>query len=151
MSDRAHAVAGYSITQDRTSLDVATIHDYLSNRSYWAQGRTLEAVRLSIENSLCYGVLSPEGRQVGFARVVTDMATFAWICDVFVLESEQGKGLGKWLVRTVVGDLESKGVRRLMLATKDAHELYRRHGGFEVLKQPERLMEKTAHTAFPSH
>jgi GNAT superfamily N-acetyltransferase len=115
------------------------IHEYLSERSYWALGRPLEIVRRSIENSLCFGVYEGD-RQVGFARVVTDYATFAWLCDVFVLESYRGQGLGKWLIETVAVHPALQSLRLFLLATSDAHELYQRYGGFEVLTHPEKWM-----------
>ena len=98
--------------------------------SYWAQGRSFEAVQKSVEHSLCFGVYAGR-QQVGFARVVTDYATFAWLCDVFILESHRGKGLGKRLIECVVAHPELQSVR-FMLATRDAHELYRRYGGLEL-------------------
>src|SRR5207244_2731083 len=100
------------------------IHDYLANQSYWAADRPLDVVRRSIENSLCFG-LYESGRQIGFTRVVTDRATFAWLCDVFVLPPHRGRGLSKWLLECVVGHPDLQGVRRLLLATRDAHDLYR--------------------------
>lgn len=132
-------VGNYSISTDRSKLDLAVVHDYLSNHSYWAQGRSLETVRRSIENSLCFGVFLGD-QQVGFARVVTDYATFAWLCDVFILDSHRGKGLGKQLIQCVVEHplLEELGI--FILATGDAHELYRRYGGFDGLQAPEKWM-----------
>jgi GNAT superfamily N-acetyltransferase len=131
----------FTLSTDKSKLNIPLIHDYLSLRSYWAQGRPLEVVRRSIEHSLCFGVYG-EGEQVGFARVVTDYATFAWLCDVFVLETARRRGLGKWLIASVIAHPDLQGLRRFMLATRDAHELYRRYGGFEVLRAPERWMEK---------
>jgi GNAT superfamily N-acetyltransferase len=131
--------AGYTISSDKSRLDVALIHDYLSRRSYWAEGRPLEVVRRSIEHSLCFGVYGPDG-QVGFARVVTDCATFAWLADVFILEEHRGRGLGKWLIETAVAHPDLQGLKLFLLATRDAHELYRRYGGFEALPKPERWM-----------
>jgi GNAT superfamily N-acetyltransferase len=130
---------GYTISADRAKLDIAAIHEYLSQRSYWAQGRTLEVVQRAIENSLCFGVYEGAS-QAGFARVVTDYATFAWLCDVFILEQHRGRGLGKWLVESVVNHPALAGIRRIYLATFDAHELYRRYGGFETLPGPEYWM-----------
>lgn len=98
-------------------------------------------MRRSIAHSLCFGVYG-EGEQVGFARVVTDYATFAWLCDVFVLETARRRGLGKWLIASVIAHPDLQGLRRFTLATRDAHELYRRYGGFEALRAPERWMEK---------
>jgi GNAT superfamily N-acetyltransferase len=131
----------YLISTNKSKLDVNLIYDYLNNTAYWAKGRSLEVVRKTIENSLCFGVYRG-GQQVGFARVITDYATFAWLCDVFILDSEQSKGLGKWLVSSIMEHPELHGVRRMMLATRDAHELYRRYGGFTPLKQPKWIMER---------
>lgn len=133
---------GYLISTDKSRLDVEAVHGYLSRRSYWAAGRTRETVQRSIEGSLCLGLYDPERRLAGFARVITDFATFGWICDVFVLDAHKGKGLGKWLVEVLVGLPELQGVRRLQLATRDAHELYRRYGGFTPLSSPEMWMER---------
>jgi GNAT superfamily N-acetyltransferase len=98
-------------------------------------------VRRSIENSLAFGVYKSAGPQIGFARIVTDYATFAWLADVFIIEEERGQGLGHWLIETILSHAELMGLRRWLLATKDAHELYRRFG-FNVLKRPERFMER---------
>lgn len=130
----------HTISTERSRLDIELIHRYLSTESYWASGRSLEVVKRSIENSLPFGIYK-DGRQVGFARVVTDYATFAWLADVFVLEEERGRGLGKWLVEVIISHPDLQGFRRWVLATKDAHELYRRFG-FDALKRPERFMER---------
>jgi GNAT superfamily N-acetyltransferase len=130
----------YSISTDRARLDVALIHRYLSTSTYWAQGRPLEVVERSLENSLAFGIYEGAA-QVGFARVITDYATFAWLADVFVLEAHRGRGLGKWLMEVVVSHPRLQGFRRWLLATKDAHELYRPLG-FDELKRPERFMER---------
>ena len=131
----------FTISTDREKLDINFIYDFLSHRSYWAQGRARAVVEKSIENSLCFGVFSGD-QQVGFARLVTDFATFAWLCDVFIAESHRGLGLGKWLIETIVGQPEFTNIRRIMLATRDAHELYRRYGCFESLQSPERWMTR---------
>jgi len=133
---------GYVISTDRERLNPHLIHDYLSNRSYWAQGRPLAAVLKSIQHSLCFGVYQG-AEQVGFARVVTDYATFAWLCDLFILESHRGQSLGKWLVECVVAHPELQTLRLFILATRDAHELYRRYGGFETLQEPQRWMVRS--------
>jgi len=133
----------FTISTDKTRLNIALIHEYLSQRSYWARGRTLEVVQKSIEQSLCFGLYRGD-EQVGFARVVTDGATFAWLCDVFILEIARGRGLGKRLVRAVIEYPELQRLPRFLLATKDAHELYRRSGGFTNLQRPERWMERLA-------
>jgi GNAT superfamily N-acetyltransferase len=131
----------YSITTDKSALDVALVHRTLSRETYWAQGRSLPEVRTSIEHSLCFGLFHRE-QQVGFARAVTDRATFAWICDVFVLEPHRGRGLGKWLIETVMAHPHVAAAGRALLATRDAHDLYRRYGGFAPLAHPERWMER---------
>lgn len=130
---------GYTISTDQAKLNIALIHAYLSERSYWAQGRPLETVQRAIENSLCFGVFAGAA-QVGFARVVTDYATFGWLCDVFILEAQRGEGLAKWLVETVVAYPAVAGLKQMILATRDAQELYRNYGGFRALEQPEKWM-----------
>jgi len=132
---------GYLVSTDKSKLDVDVIHEYLAQSSYWAQDRPLDVVERSIEGSLCFGVYDGE-RQVGFARVVTDHATFAWLCDVFVLESHRGRGLGKWLIECVVAHPDLQGMLLVLLATRDAHELYRRYGGFDNLRNTERWMAR---------
>lgn len=131
----------FTLSTDKARLDVPLIHAYLSQRSYWAQGRPLETVRRSIDHSLCFGVYRAE-EQLSFARVVTDYATFGWLCDVFTLESERGQGLGQWLVESIVAHPQLHGLRRLILATQDAHELYRNHRAFETLRAPATWMER---------
>jgi GNAT superfamily N-acetyltransferase len=132
---------GYLISTEKSRLNLDYIHRFLSETSYWASGRTKEVVLTSVQHSLCFGVYSGD-EQVGFARVVSDYATFAWLCDVFIHPSQRGKGLGKWLVESVIAHPALQTVRRVLLATWDAHELYRRYGGFTPLKFPERWMER---------
>lgn len=130
---------GFVITDERAVLDDELIHQFLSTEAYWAKGIPKEIVRRSLNHSLCFGLF--EGaRQIGFGRVVTDRATFAYLADVFVLAEYRGQGLGQWLVECVVSHPDLQGLRRWMLATADAHKLYCRYG-FE-LSQPGRLMEK---------
>ncbi len=131
----------FTVSADQAKLDIGVIHRYLAQESYWGQGRPLEVIQRSIAHSLCFGVYAGD-QQVGFARVVTDYATFAWLCDVFVLESHRGLGLGKWLVECIVNYPSLQGLRRMMLATRDAHGLYHDYGGFEQLSAPERWMER---------
>jgi GNAT superfamily N-acetyltransferase len=131
----------YSISTEKSQLDVPFIHKFLSEECYWALGRPYAVVVHSIENSLCFGAYLG-GRQAGFARVVTDYATFAWLDDVFVIPAERGKGISKALVQAVVNHPDLSGLRRMMLATRDAHDLYRNYGGFEVVKTPQRWMER---------
>ncbi|MGO4881168.1 MAG: GNAT family N-acetyltransferase [Bryobacteraceae bacterium] len=130
----------YSISTDPARLDIALIHEYLSGSAYWAIGRPLDVVRRSIENSLSFGVYKGN-LQIGFARVVTDYATFAWLADVFVLPEFRGQGLGKWLIEVVGGHPRLQGLRRWILATKDAHGLYAQYG-FTPMSAPERFMER---------
>jgi GNAT superfamily N-acetyltransferase len=130
----------YTISTDRKRLNASLIHNFLSNRAYWARGRSLEVVKRAIEHSLNFGVYK-DGEQIGFARVVTDYATFAWLADVFILDEYRGRGLSKWLIEVIVSHQQLQGFRRWVLATKDAHELYRRFG-FAELKEPARWMER---------
>jgi GNAT superfamily N-acetyltransferase len=130
----------YLISTDRARLDYDVIHGYISGQSYWAKGRSIETIRRSVEHSLPFGIYKGE-RQVGFARVVTDYATFAWIADVFVLEEFRGRGLSKWLMEVILAHPELQGFRRWVLATKDAQGLYRQFGFTELLR-PERWMER---------
>ena len=128
----------YLISTDAPRLDLGAIHDFLST-SYWAAGVPEDVVKRSVENSLVFGVYRGK-EQVGFARVVTDYATFAYLADVFVLEAHRGRGLGKWLIEVVLSHPDLRGLRRWMLATGDAHELYRKYG-FAELARAEIFME----------
>lgn len=130
----------YLISTDRSRLDLDLVHTFLSKRSYWAQGRTIDVIERSIENSLAFGVFEND-QQIGFARIVTDYATFAWVADVFIVETKRGLGLSKWLMEVILSHPDLQGFRRWVLATKDAHDLYRRFG-FHDLKRPERWMER---------
>jgi len=129
----------FSICTDRGKLNIDFMHDYLCNQSYWAQGRPRAVVEKSIQNSLCFGVFDGE-QQIGFAHMVTDSITFAWLCDVFISESHQGQGLGKWLIESVVSHLEMIEVKYSVLATSDAHELYRKSGDFEAPRAIDKWM-----------
>ena len=130
----------YTISDDRARLDIKVIQKFLSSESYWATGRSVERIQRSVDNSLSFGLYRGD-EQIGFARVVTDYATFAWLADVFVLEESRGRGLAKWLVEVIISHPQLQGFRRWVLATKDAHELYRRYG-FRELHRPERWMER---------
>lgn len=132
--------AGFVITTDKQRLDIAFIYDFLSQQSYWARNRSRELVERSIDNSLNFGVFKGD-EQVGFARVVTDFATFAWLADVFVVEEYRGRGLGIWLIEVITSHPRLQNFRRWLLATRDAHELYRRFG-FNEVAEPERWMER---------
>ena len=130
----------YVISTDRQRLDLEFIHNFLSTNAYWAIGRSKDTVTRSIENSLNFGLFNSD-KQIGFARVVTDYATFAWLADVFVVPEHRGAGLGKWLVETITSVKELQGLRRWLLATRDAHDLYRQFG-FNNLAEPDRWMEQ---------
>jgi GNAT superfamily N-acetyltransferase len=136
---RAHqSLADYEISTDTHRLNVEVIHQFLAT-SYWSPGIPRIIVERAIQNSLCFGVHHPTG-QVGFARVVTDKATFALLADVFILPEHRGKGLSKWLMRCVVGHPDLQGLRRFLLMTSDAHGLYRQFG-FEEIGNAWRFME----------
>jgi len=129
----------YSISTDKDKLQLPVIHHYLSVESYWAKHIPLEIVKQSIENSLCFGLYF-KGEQIGFARVVTDYATFGYLADVFVLDVHRGKGLSKWLMKHIMAHPKLQGLRRFSLATRDAHGLYKQFG-FKPLAKPETIME----------
>ncbi|MBA9079286.1 GNAT family N-acetyltransferase [Rufibacter quisquiliarum] len=128
----------YLLSFDKELLQLEVIHGFLS-QTYWSPGIPKETVARAVEHSLCVGVYF-EGRQAGFARLVTDYTTFAYLCDVFVLEEHQRKGLAKWMVQALQAHPELQGLRRWMLATADAHALYAQCG-FTPLTQPERFMQ----------
>ena len=130
----------FTISTDRSKLDHEAVHEFLA-RSYWAKGIPRSIVDRSIEGSLCFG-LYEDGRQVGFARVITDFATFAYLADVYVLESHRRRGLAAWLMESILAHPDLAGLRRWMLVTRDAHGLYRKVG-FQDLAHPERVMEMT--------
>ena len=129
---------GYEISDDRGRLDREAIWSFLRT-AYWSPGVPREVTERAIEGSLCFGLYAPDGAQAGFARAVTDEATFAWLADVFVLEPYRGRGLGGWLVETALADSRLAALRWILLATADAHDLYRRFG-FAAVARPERLM-----------
>jgi GNAT superfamily N-acetyltransferase len=137
-----HPEADLRISTDPAELDLDWLVPALSERAYWALGRSRSVVERSVAHSLCFGAYV-DGRQVGFARVVTDEATFAWICDVFVDESVRGRGVGKRLMAAIVDEPRLRRLRRMMLATKDAHGLYAGFG-FEPLGEPEKWMIRSA-------
>jgi predicted GNAT family acetyltransferase len=129
----------YRITDDPTAVDLAVVHEFLAS-SYWARGIPRETVARAIAHSLSFSVFL-EGRQVGFARVVTDRATFAYLADVFVVENQRGRGLAAWLVATILAHPELQGLRRWLLATRDAHALYRKLG-FTGVADPSILLTR---------
>lgn len=128
----------YTISTDKSRLDIACIHNFLTHHSYWAKGIPIEAVRRFIEHSMTFGVfLGTE--QVGFARVISDYTIFAYLADVFIVEAHRKKGLSKRLIAFILAQEELNGLRRFMLATRDAHSLYASFG-FEPLSKPEFFM-----------
>ncbi len=129
------------ISTDKRRLDRDLVFDFLHHRSYWCPGVPRDVVERSIEHSLCFGVYAEDGAQLGFARVITDCATFAYLADVFVVESARGQGLSKRLMAEILAHPELVGLRRFMLATRDAHELYRLFG-FEALPDPTLFMAR---------
>jgi GNAT superfamily N-acetyltransferase len=129
------------ISTDKARLDIPVIHDYLCNRSYWGQGRSIETVRKSIENSLCFGIYANDNQLAGFARVISDFTIFAYLLDLFILEGHRQRGLGKWFVEHIIKDPVFKDIRLWRLDTRDAHELYRKYG-FQEPAFSEKIMEK---------
>lgn len=127
------------ISTDKTKLEIDLIHKYLSKDSYWAMGRDIEIVKSSIDNSLCFGVYIDD-KQIGFGRVVTDYAVFAWILDVFILEDYRGKGYGKKLMNAIMTHEKLQNLQRWGLGTDDAHGLYEQFG-FRPLSKPQNMME----------
>ncbi|WP_130493815.1 GNAT family N-acetyltransferase [Motilibacter rhizosphaerae] len=127
------------MSTDPADLDLDRVHQWLSVESYWATGRAREVTERAFAGSRVWSVLH-DGEHVAVTRVVTDGATFAWVCDVFVAEEHRGRGLGQWMVAEAVADLRAEGVQRFLLGTRDAHEVYARVG-FEPLAGPQRFME----------
>jgi GNAT superfamily N-acetyltransferase len=128
----------YLISTDKSKLDIGAIHDYLCNRSYWAKGRSVENVKKTIENSVCFGLYDNKEKMIGFARVVTDKMAFAYLMDVFVLEDYRGKGLGKKLDQHILDHPDLK-VKFWLLGTVNAHGLYKKLG-FSELENPNRFL-----------
>ncbi len=132
-------IEGYRISSKQKEMDFSVIYEFISS-SYWAKGIPVNTLKKAIENSFCFAIFNSLNEQVGFARVVTDFATYAYLSDVFVLESHRGKGLSKWLVQEIIDHPELQGLRRFTLVTKDAHKLYSQFG-FKSLSSPELFME----------
>jgi GNAT superfamily N-acetyltransferase len=123
-----HRADGYFVSDDRDLVDVDRVHAWLSDGSYWAAGRPIEVVRRSIDGSITLGCYASDGEQVGVCRWVTDSATFGWLCDVFVDTGQRGNGLGIFLVQSAMAHPAVRGLRLLLLGTRDAHGLYSRFG-----------------------
>jgi GNAT superfamily N-acetyltransferase len=135
-----HHRADFVISTDRARLDLDMVYNFLTN-CYWAKGIPREVVARSMEHALCFGIYDGTGAQVGFARVISDFATVAYVGDVFVLESQRGRGLGKWLMECITQHPALQNLRRWILTTRDAHGLYAQ-SGFTPVKFPERYMER---------
>src|ERR1700759_2681910 len=127
MNDKHFHKAGYHISTDKNLIDFEVVHSYLSSDSYWAQQIPKETLQRAIANSMCFGIYH-HNKQAGFARVISDQATFAYIADVFVLPEFRGVGLSKWLMQTIVNYPDLQGLKRWSLATRDAHGLYSQMG-----------------------
>ncbi|MBM7786211.1 GNAT family N-acetyltransferase [Tenggerimyces flavus] len=130
---------GYEIDTDPGRFDIAKVHNWLSTDAFWALGRSRDVVERSIQASLNFGIYASDGTQVAYARVVTDLTTFAWLCDVYVDRAHRGKGLGTWLAATVRDHLAPYELKRIILSTLDAHEVYKKVG-FVPFPDPEKLM-----------
>ena len=139
---------GYWASDDKTLVDLDLVHDWISQESYWARDRPREVMERSIEHSLVIGLYSAEGAQAGFARFVTDFATFAWLCDVFIDDMHRGHGLGSFLVSAAVSHPGVRDIRQVLSAVP-GRTLYRRHG-FDVLVSPERWMERRPGASQPT-
>ncbi len=150
----------FIISTDKRKLDIDVIHNYLCNESYWAKNIPVELVKKSIDGSHCFGLYVKENpvlkqtssysRQIGFARVISDCATFGYLADVFILDAYRGKGLSKWLMETMMICPDLQGLRRWLLATKDAHGLYTKFG-FLPLDKPERIMGYKPFEEYPQN
>lgn len=136
----------FIISTNKSRLQIEMIQSFFTHESYWARTRTLEQTKTAIENSICFGIYAGE-RQIGFARVVSDQATFAYLGDVFVVEEFRGQGLGNWLMKVIVSHPDLQNLRRWVLATRDAHGLYENFE-FGPLRFPDRWMERTAPDAY---
>ena len=139
MNDAAFEKKGFHISTNQALLDFEMIYNYLDQESYWSKGIPVETLKKAINNSLCFGIYLQD-KQVGFARIVSDKATFAYLCDVFVLPDYRGQGLSKWLIQTIRAHADLQGLRRWSLATADAHGLYQQYG-FTPITKADRWME----------
>jgi len=131
---------GYEIDTAPGRLNVKLVHSWLATDAYWALGRPEDVMVRAVRNSLCFGLYAPDGQLVGFARSVTDLATFAWLCDVYIAPEARGRGLGTWLADRATQHLVGHGLRRVVLATRDAHGVYQK-AGYAPISRPERWME----------
>jgi GNAT superfamily N-acetyltransferase len=139
MQTEEHRKGNYIISTDKSKLDISVVHGFLST-SYWSEDIPIQIVKKAIENSLCFGIYNGN-KQVGFARVISDYSTFAYLADVFIIKEERGKGLSKWLMECVLKHYQLQGLRNFCLLTRDAHSLYERYG-FKNLLKPQNFMAK---------
>ena len=133
-------VSGYRLTTHLDEMDFSAIHAYLTG-AYWSENIPYETVKTALENSICFGVLTEGGEQIAFGRVVTDKATFAYLADVYVLEAHREQGIAKWIVSEMMDHPQLQGLRRMLLATADAHDFYAKFG-FKAFTNPDFFMEK---------
>ena len=143
----------FCISTDKSKLDINIIHNYLCDESYWAKNIPVETVERSIEGSCCFGLYVKENsisKQIGFARVITDFATFGYLADVFIIETYRGKGLAKWMMEMIMKHPEMQGLRGWLLATKDAHALYAKFG-FSLLENTGRFMRLSTFDQYPGN
>ncbi len=131
----------FTITTDRAKLDLSVIHDFLANEAYWCKNIPFDRVKTSVENSLNFGLFYKD-KQIGYARIISDYSTIAYLGDVFVLKEFRGQGLSKWLMEKIISHPNLQGLRRWVLLTGDAHELYKKYG-WKSIANPEKWMEKT--------
>ena len=139
LNDQTYLNKGYNISTDQSLLQFDAIYDYLNTQSYWAKGISKEKLQIAIQSSVCFGVYH-QNKQVGFARVISDNSTFAYLADVFIIASHRKQGLSKWLMQTILAHPSFKDLRRWLLATADAQGLYAKFG-FKSITQPERFMQ----------
>jgi N-acetylglutamate synthase-like GNAT family acetyltransferase len=139
MTDLTKYKNGFCISTDKNRLDINSIHHFLSTRAYWSLNVPKDRVQLAVQNSLCFGVYQ-EQKQIGFARIISDLSTVAYLGDVYILEEYRGRGLSKWLIETVMNHPNLQGLRRWILLTSDAHGLYRQFGWTDIA-DPTKWME----------
>ena len=144
----------FIISADKSKINLDVVHNYLATESYWAKNIPIDIVKTSIQNSFCFGIYTLNAQtkmideQIGFARVITDCATFGYLADVFIVQEYRGKGLSKWLMKTILEHPQLQNFRRWLLATKDAHGLYEQFG-FKELTNPERYMRYSVFEEYP--
>ncbi len=147
MEDYTISKDGFFISTDKSKLDIDAIHSFLSTKAYWSMNIPKQRVQTAIEHSLCFGIYK-DAKQLGFARVISDFSTVAYLGDVYILEQYRGIGLSKWLVKTIMEHPDLQGLRRWILLTRDAHELYRRFG-WKDIADPSRWMELHNKNVYP--